>query len=211
MLISGDYPVLVFQAPHKLWITADLHFHHANILTYCKRPFSSVEEMDSQLIKNINDLVDHNDILIDLGDVTCHGDPTSFLDQINCQTIYRTWGNHDNKKIAKHPKTKYIADRIECKVMFGEHAQHVVLDHYAMKAWNKSHYGSWQLYGHSHGGIPDDPTQLSFDVGVDCHNYKPINFLQVKEIISKKTWESPFVKWTAEGKCWKPENRVESV
>ena len=32
--------------------------------------------------------------------------------------------------------------------------QLVVLCHYAMRVWDRSHYGSWHLYGHSHGNLP---------------------------------------------------------
>jgi calcineurin-like phosphoesterase family protein len=45
------------------------------------------------------------------------------------------------------------------------------------------------IYGHSHSSLPDDPNALSFDVGVDCHDFKPLSFEQVKMIISRKTWK----------------------
>jgi calcineurin-like phosphoesterase family protein len=43
----------------------------------------------------------------------------------------------------------------------------VVLCHYAMRTWNKSHYNSWQLYGHSHGGLA--PWGKQHDVGLDAN------------------------------------------
>jgi calcineurin-like phosphoesterase family protein len=58
-----------------------------------------------------------------------------------------------------------------------------------MRVWNKSHHGAWHLYGHSHGTLPDDPNALSFDCGVDCHNYTPISFEQVEAIMAKKTFK----------------------
>ena len=68
----------------------------------------------------------------------------------------------------------------------------IVLFHYAMRVWNASHYGTWHLYGHSHGDLPDDETSLSFDVGVDCHNFYPLSYSDVTGIMSKKNWKSPF-------------------
>jgi calcineurin-like phosphoesterase family protein len=68
--------------------------------------------------------------------------------------------------------------------------QMIVLCHYAMRVWNKSHHGTWHLYGHSHGSLPDDPNSLSFDVGVDCHDYKPLEFEDVARIMKKKTWKA---------------------
>jgi calcineurin-like phosphoesterase family protein len=61
-----------------------------------------------------------------------------------------------------------------------------------MRAWNKHGYGSWMLYGHSHGTLPDDPHALSIDVGMDCHDFVPISYEEIKDIMSKKDWSPPF-------------------
>ena len=72
-----------------------------------------------------------------------------------------------------------------------------------MRVWNASHYGTWQLYGHSHGDLLDDPALLSIDVGVDAvarrfgtannllENYRPISYDEVKEIMTLKNWVPP--------------------
>jgi len=36
-----------------IWYTADTHFGHENVMKFCDRPFSSVEEMDATLIANM--------------------------------------------------------------------------------------------------------------------------------------------------------------
>jgi calcineurin-like phosphoesterase family protein len=46
------------------------------------------------------------------------------------------------------------------------------------------HHGAWHLYGHSHGALP--PYGKSFDVGVDCWNYKPVSFEQVQEKMNQQ-------------------------
>jgi hypothetical protein len=67
--------------------------------------------------------------------------------------------------------------------------ERIILAHYAFRVWDRSHHGSWNLYGHSHGTLPDDPHARAIDVGIDCHNYYPIEFDQVKEIMDKKLWQ----------------------
>ena len=49
----------------------------------------------------------------------------------------------------------------------------LVLCHYAMRVWSRSHYGALQLYGHSHGNLPGD--SQSCDVGVDCWYFEPVS------------------------------------
>lgn len=107
----------------------------------------------------------------------------SLLKNLN-GAIYYIRGNHDkfNSKISYF---EWIKDFAEIKV----NDQKITLCHYAMRVWNCSHHGAWHLYGHSHGSLPDDPNSLSFDVGVDCWDFKPISFEQVKERMKQKTFK----------------------
>ena len=52
----------------KIFITTDQHFHHKNIIEYCKRPFKTVEEMDRVMIEKWNKKVGKDDLVIHLGD-----------------------------------------------------------------------------------------------------------------------------------------------
>jgi len=62
--------------------------------------------------------------------------------------------------------------------------QDIILCHYPLRIWNKKHYGSWHFYGHEHNTLPG--IGKSIDVGVDAHNFKPISFTQLKEIMYVK-------------------------
>lgn len=63
-----------------------------------------------------------------------------------------------------------------------------------LRVWRGSHRGNWHLYGHSHGTLPDLEDKLSFDVGVDAHDFHPLSYEEVKAIMAKKTWTAPFAK-----------------
>jgi calcineurin-like phosphoesterase family protein len=52
----------------NIFFTSDTHFYHTNIIKYCNRPFSSVEEMNQKLIENWNNTISEHDTIFHLGD-----------------------------------------------------------------------------------------------------------------------------------------------
>jgi calcineurin-like phosphoesterase family protein len=63
-----------------IWFTSDTHFSHNNIIRYCNRPFSNVEEMDEVLINNWNNKVKQNDDVYHLGDIIFSRDKNKTYD-----------------------------------------------------------------------------------------------------------------------------------
>jgi calcineurin-like phosphoesterase family protein len=57
----------------------------------------------------------------------------------------------------------------------------VVLSHFPLEVWDRKHYGSYHLHGHSHGNLP--PRGRRMDVGVDCTDFRPINLIEAMERI----------------------------
>jgi calcineurin-like phosphoesterase family protein len=53
-----------------------------------------------------------------------------------------------------------------------------------MKVWAKSHYNSWQLFGHSHGKLEGVGKQM--DIGVDTHNFYPYSLDEIRTIMKTK-------------------------
>lgn len=147
--------------------------------------------MDEKIIENWNKVVTKEDTVYHLGDFS-FADPLPYLERLN-GTIILVPGNHD--RAGKfYGKIKILPALCEIKV----NEQSIVLCHYAMRVWNKSHYGSWMCYGHSHSNLPDDPNSRSIDVGVDCHNFTPLSFDQVKEIMDKKNFVPINQRWKTE-------------
>lgn len=177
----------------KIYFTGDTHFGHKNIIKFTNRPFKDVGQMDEQLISNWNKVVGPNDSVYHLGDFSLGSISAcrNILDRLNGK-IFLIKGNHEKTAVACTSRFEWVKDYHEMYLPTGGKKQMVVLCHYAMRVWNASHHGAWQLYGHSHGTLPDDPNLLSIDVGVDCHDYKPISVAQIQKIMEKKTWVPPF-------------------
>lgn len=148
--------------------------------------------MHETFIKNWNAIVPEDGHVFHLGDVGFKGKPArlrEILDRLNGK-IYLILGNHE--KDATDSKCRGRFEWIEKYEMvradLGEgRFQDIFLCHYAMLTWNKSHSGNvWQLYGHSHGNLPEAQDMVSCDVGVDCWNYEPVSFLKIAEKMASK-------------------------
>lgn len=164
------------------WFTADHHFGHVNAITYCDRPFSSILEMDYVLIKRWNELIKPDDKVYHLGDFTLGNfdQYTHYRDQLN-GNISIIQGNHDHRWFKPFDVTESVRQLVTTKL----NGKYFILCHYAMRVWNMSHYGSYHLYGHSHGRLlPSEWDDKSMDVGVDCHNFYPISLEQVLEYLT---------------------------
>lgn len=194
------------------FFSSDLHLDHKNILEYANRPFSSIEEHDSVIIENINKKVGKQDRLFILGDFT-FTKHKKYRAMITCPQVILIYGNHDN--ISKREALSVFQgahDLYELKTQNSKgELRRIILCHYAMKVWHHSYRGTWHLWGHSHGALPDDPESLSFDIGVDCHNFQPLSVDEVEEIMKKKSWTNPFVQWEKEGKIWTDNGRPKTI
>jgi len=78
---------------------SDTHFGHTNIIRYCDRPFATIEEMDSALMRNWNDTVSKNDRVFHFGDFCFKYNDEKIkwlLSQLNGYKIL-IMGNHDRR------------------------------------------------------------------------------------------------------------------
>ena len=198
-----------------IWFTSDTHFYHGNIIKFCDRPFRDAHEMTEQLITNWNSVVQPGDEVYHLGDFAfaSKGKVVELLCRLK-GIKHIIAGNHDRSLIKRDndhniivreqvvPHVKWIKDCHELTIQ-DKSVKHkktmIVLSHYAHRVWNKSHWGAWHLYGHSHGSLPDDPVALSMDVGVDnvakiyatdgkinIEDYRPICYDEIKVIMENK-------------------------
>jgi len=162
-----------------IFFTADPHFGHANIIEYCKRPFSSVEEMDETLIARWNERITSRDDVYVIGDFAYKSARThmeSVFRRLNGRK-HLVIGNHDSKYTLRLPWASKPEHRVRLKI----DGALWVLDHYAQRAWEGMERGSFHVFGHTHARLPG--VGRSTDVGVDAWDFWPVTPAEVMERI----------------------------
>lgn len=191
----------------NIFFTSDNHFSHRNIILYCNRPFSAIEEMNEKLVENWNSVVGINDTIYHLGDFSLHHrDVTKYVPRLNGKK-HLIAGNHDGchpayyKKEEKGEKIRKIyyeagfeTIKLEDKIHIGDFS--VKLHHmpYSGDHTGKERYtqyrpkdeGDWLLHGHLHSSRDKRIRNKMLDVGVDGNNLLPISLEEVKQIIENK-------------------------
>lgn len=179
----------------QTFFTSDQHYYHKRILELgmglgqsTKRPFSDLTDMREEMIHRHNERVGPGDLVYHLGDFSFGSvsESIAVAKRLNGNK-YLVWGNHD-KALRKSKEfldqwiwTKDLAE-IEVEGI------KVVLCHYPMLSWNRSHHGSFHLHGHCHGSLKADPGALRVDVGVDCWDYRPASFEEIKKVMATKAF-----------------------
>lgn len=162
-----------------LYVTSDSHIGHASMLSSRMsrpRPFSSVEKMDERIIAGWNNRVRPTDTIWHLGDFSmgCSAEHARRVFSRLNGVKHLVWGNHDGKRVRDLP---WASQKERAEITAG--GRTFVLSHYAMRTWNRSHYGVLHLYGHSHGQLPG--CGRSLDVGVDCWDWRPVTVPEILE------------------------------
>ena len=162
------------------FFTSDTHFYHINILKYCNRPFSSVEEMNEKLIENWNNVVGKNDIVWHLGDF-CFGKKeniSEILPKLNGK-INLVMGNHDHQKIGFYYDVGFHRVYDRQIIINGFY----ILSHAPVEFINEN-CPFYNIYGHVH----DNPCYNTWSksgicVCVERHDYKPISWEEIQKYI----------------------------
>lgn len=136
--------------------------------------------MDDHLIERWNSCVKPTDIVHHLGDFA-FGNPARYANRLH-GNIHLYLGNHDRFK--EYGVSDVFASISYVRMIVVED-QKIWLSHYAHRTWPSAHHGVWHLYGHSHGTLPD-LGNLSFDVGVDSHNFYPWSFEEIAAEMGKR-------------------------
>lgn len=153
-----------------IWLTADNHFNHKNIIEYCKRPFRTVEEMDEVMIKKWNEKVKKEDLVIHLGDF-CLGSKEKIKEtrkRLN-GTVILIPGNHD-RKIMRDYGFIIVEGYIRIK--------NLILTHRPLPL-EEIPKGFVNVHGHMH----EKNSYRGINISVDKTNYVPV---ELNEILQEK-------------------------
>lgn len=163
-----------------IYFTSDLHLGHNNMIKFRDRPFHNVSEMNTTLLKNINNTCSKRDMLFILGDIAYQQPVEQTEEQLSSlkPTLVLIRGNHDK---AYNPKLFHtIKDYCEIKV----YHRKVILSHYPFLEWDGMLRGAVHLHGHQHNYEKyniDMRNQkiLRYDVGVDANYGVPVSIEQI--------------------------------
>lgn len=150
------------------------------------RPFDTLEQMNDAIVDGINSVLGPNDIAFCLGDWSFGGYEQiyEFRKRLHVLEVHLIYGNHDEaieKSFFYQSLFTSVSHYQELKI----DGQSMVLSHYPMRVWNKSHKGWWQLYGHCHGSLPDQGGK-QLDVAIEKHNYRPWTMVELHEYMADR-------------------------
>ena len=161
------------------FFTSDTHFSHSAIIRYCNRPFANAEEMNAIITQRWNAKVKPGDRVYHLGDFMFapREKILTMTRKLNGHVILIE-GNHDEigqpKNYGFVEKHQLLTSKIN--------GIYIIMCHYARRVWDKSHFNSWHIFGHSHGTL-DKNWGKCWDVGVDNNFFEPIEFEELKQIM----------------------------
>lgn len=134
---------------------SDTHFGHKNVLTFDKRPFFTITEMEQEMIQRWNAKVKKNDTTYILGDFCWDKESewTRILNVLNGSKVL-ILGNHDLKQMSHNLKHKF--QDITYYKEITDAGQKVIMSHYPIPFY-KSDYNPnvYHLYGHLHNTIEE--------------------------------------------------------
>lgn len=110
--------------------------------------------MNETLISNWNSVVGKDDEIYHLGDLAfaSHKKIREIFERLNGK-IHLIPGNHEKWKVLKKISDMFasVNSYKEIQHYYQGEKYHICMMHYPLATWNRAHYGTLMLHGHSHG------------------------------------------------------------
>ncbi|MDD1684267.1 MAG: 2'-5' RNA ligase family protein [Methanoregula sp.] len=178
----------VHSRPEDIFVTADLHLGHANIIRYCSRPFlwSDVQEMDHVLIKNWNYSLAPQTRIYCLGDLRYGNDAApaaQYRKRLRGDIVF-IYGNHDETDSGTVQSAH---------IEYGGKEFFLVHD----PADAPPSFDGWVVHGHHHNNDLRNYPFMNFDrrrinVSVEVTGYMPVNLHEILQRIRKREVSGDF-------------------
>lgn len=159
-----------------VWLLGDTHFFHHNIIEYCNRPFSSVEEMNEVLVDNWNRVVRPMDKVFMLGDFAlgARANVVQIGNRLNGRKTL-ILGNHD-----RATKTAYREAGFEYISLYP-----LLFEDFFILSHHPRHVRSNGLYANIFAHVHDNPMYLtvsprSYCVSAERIGYTPISYDEIR-------------------------------
>jgi len=170
--------------PHKddVFLIADLHLGHANIIRYCSRPFlfSDSREMDHVLIKNWNYTIGPKTRIYCLGDLRYgHGSEPAmqYKKRLRGDIVYIR-GNHDDTETGSVLSAETVYE-----------GKKFLLIHDPAGA--PPSYDGWVIHGHHHNNDLRNYPFMNFtgrrvNVSAEVIGYRPVSLHEIVQRINER-------------------------
>lgn len=203
------------------WFTSDLHLGHGNVVRYCGRPFTTVDEMNDALVEAWNREVAPDDEVWILGDLAMGriADTLPLVGDLPGRK-HLVLGNHDRPFRGRDPRPgeppadlwaeRYLADGGFVQLHHGEVGLNLSggnvarLCHFPYEgdSGDQERYadlrpvddGSWLLHGHVHEKWRQRGRMIN--VGVDAWAGRPVAETEVVGLVDAGQADLPPLPWT---------------
>ncbi|MDP2683722.1 MAG: hypothetical protein Q8P20_01570 [bacterium] len=141
--------------------------------------------MSEKIIENWNQVVEHDDIVFHVGDVSWKDYILTkmVLDRLN-GIKFLAIGNHDFHM----KKLDGYFEQMRKSYLIKVANQLIFLSHQLTDNWPEAENGSWHLFGHSHGKRNNyaETNGKLLDVGVDSHDFRPWSLEEVAQVMATR-------------------------
>jgi len=164
----------LFTHKPNIYLIADTHFDHRNIIHMCKRPYAHVTEMNLDLIHNWNKTVNNNDTIYFLGDWKFGRQSIPYWRSQLKGHIISIKGINVNGHQHRDKENGYKYQVIDS----GKRKFFLVHD-----PQNKGNWKDWVIHGHVHDKSPFiDGNRKTINVSVEKIGYKPISLQYIEKL-----------------------------
>ena len=168
-----------------IYFTSDWHFNHNQPFIWDARDFSSVEEMNEEIVRRHNSVITEDDEVYVLGDLCMGPDLAAnkeLIERLNGK-LHIVFGNHDtDKRKEMYSKCKNVVEICGYATVIKYKKYHFYLSHYPTATDNYNDQGLKNmvinLCGHIHTTrecLELDNGIVSYHVEVDAHNCYPVS------------------------------------